>query len=87
MDKGLPKKRMANKWQQIKKLASEEGAKPWDFLNASTEYVAEEEASKRYETCLACPLLNKITKTCQECGCFMAAKTKLKLATCPIGKW
>ena len=78
---------MASKWQQIKKVISEEGVKPWDFLNPSTEYASEEEAAKRYETCLGCPLLNKTTKTCQECGCFMAAKTKLKLATCPIGKW
>jgi hypothetical protein len=24
---------------------------------------------------------------CKHCGCFMPAKTKFKLAKCPINKW
>lgn len=50
--------------------------------------VAEPEvAQKRIEICIACPSLIQITKTCKECGCFMAAKTKLKNAECPLKKW
>jgi len=78
---------MATKWEQIKRLAKSDEVKPWDFLKPSTEYADPAEADKRYEICLACPLLNQTTKTCQECGCFMAAKTKLKHATCPLSKW
>jgi hypothetical protein len=26
-------------------------------------------------------------KTCNQCGCNMLAKTKVKDATCPIGRW
>lgn len=78
---------MATKWEQIKKLINSDEVKPWDFLNPNTEYVSQEEAFDRYEICKLCPKLNQVTKTCQECGCFMAAKTKLKEATCPLGKW
>jgi hypothetical protein len=41
----------------------------------------------RMEICLQCPRLFKPTVTCKECGCFMKVKTKIKTATCPIGKW
>ena len=78
---------MATKWEQFKKLAKDDGVKPWDFLNPSTEYAEKEEADKRYSICQECPLFILSTKRCSECGCFMAAKTKLKHATCPINKW
>jgi hypothetical protein len=80
-------KKLTTKWEQIKKLAKSDDVKPWDFLKPSTEYADSEEADRRYDICLSCPLLNQTTKTCKECGCFMAAKTKLKQATCPVGKW
>ncbi len=78
---------MASKWDQIKRLANSEEVKPWDFLKPSTEYSSEEEAAERFSICLACPKLIQSTKRCSECGCFMAAKTKLKKATCPLNKW
>lgn len=78
---------MATKWEQIKKTLSSNDVKPWDFLNPNTEYASDDEAGKRFSICLSCPSLNQTTKTCKECGCFMAAKTKLKAATCPLNKW
>lgn len=78
---------MATKWEQIKNLINSEDAKPWDFLNPNTEYASAEESERRFNICLGCPSLNQSTKTCKECGCFMTAKTRLKLATCPLGKW
>jgi Family of unknown function (DUF6171) len=62
-------------------------AKPWDFLNPNTEYASDELSESRYDTCLSCPELIKLTKTCKQCGCFMALKTKLQDATCPLDKW
>lgn len=47
----------------------------------------EEVAAKRIEICIACPELIQITKTCKKCGCFMAAKTKIKNVECPLKKW
>ena len=61
--------------------------RPWDMLNPKTEYVEEEEASKRMDICKACPELIQLTKQCKKCGCFMELKTKLEYAKCPIGKW
>lgn len=78
---------MASKWDQIKRLINSDEVKPWDFLNPNTEYASEEESGNRYDICKSCPFLNQTTKTCKECGCFMPAKTKLKMATCPVGKW
>ena len=78
---------LASKWQQMKNLVNSEGVKPWDFLDPNTEYADKEVANERYSICQECPLFNKTTKTCTECGCFMAAKTKLALAVCPVGKW
>lgn len=59
---------------------------PLDLLS-SKNYTTKEIRNERFDICKECPRLFKPTKTCKECGCFMAAKTWLKDATCPIGKW
>ena len=72
-------------WEKWKKNLGE--TRPWDIVNPQTEWAEKELADKRYEICQGCPELLKITKQCKKCGCFMAAKTKLQAANCPIGKW
>jgi len=42
---------------------------------------------KRLAICKACPEFIAATSQCRKCGCFMSAKTKLKVASCPINKW
>jgi peptide deformylase len=76
-------------WKDFKKDNIEEAKKtrPWDLLNPNTVYVSDEKANERYEICLSCPELINITKQCKQCGCFMAVKTKLLEAVCPINKW
>ena len=59
---------------------------PMDLLFADN-YTAREIRDQRYETCKGCERIIRPTKTCKECGCFMAFKTWLKDASCPIGKW
>lgn len=61
--------------------------KPSDLINPNTEWADESLSSERYSICQSCPELIKLTKQCKKCGCFMAAKTKLQKATCPLGKW
>jgi hypothetical protein len=68
-----------------KKEKKKRVARPWDFLMPNTEYVSSLEAKERLDICKQCPKLT--AKVCQECGCFMPLKTKLKHAECPIGKW
>lgn len=72
-------------WQRYKQNLGE--VRPWDLLNPNSEWASEEKAEKRYSICQECPELIQLTKTCKKCGCFMAAKTKLEHAACPIGKW
>jgi ribosomal protein S27AE len=72
-------------WQKYKQNLGE--VRPWDLLNPNSEWASEEEADKRYSICQECPELIQLTKTCKKCGCFMAAKTKLQRASCPINKW
>lgn len=55
-------------------------------IKAST-LVAPEVAEQRIEICRKCPELMEKAMLCQKCGCFMPGKTKLVVATCPLGKW
>jgi membrane protease subunit (stomatin/prohibitin family) len=36
--------------------------------------------------CEECPKFTKL-KFCEECGCFMPVKVKLKDVKCPLDKW
>ncbi len=72
-------------WQKYKESLGD--TRPWDFLRADTQYAETEESKRRFEICKSCPELIKLTSQCKKCGCFMAAKTRLLEATCPIGKW
>lgn len=72
-------------WQRYKQNLGE--TRPWDLMNPRVERLSDEDRDVRYNICLSCPELIKITKQCKKCGCFMSEKTKLKSATCPIGKW
>jgi len=72
-------------YQQWKKNLGK--TRPWDMINPNVEHVSEDDAKMRLEICKACPFLIKSTTQCKKCGCFMQAKTKLKHAECPVGKW
>jgi len=60
---------------------------PMDLFKDDTAWATEQKAAERYSICRACPELIKLTKQCKKCGCLMNKKTKLELATCPLGKW
>lgn len=73
-----------SRWEQYKE---KNGVTPLDLLNPMTKQASEELSHSRFEICKACPELVKLTKQCKKCGCFMAVKTKLEGAICPLGKW
>lgn len=60
---------------------------PMDMINPETEWVDEALFNERFSICKTCPELIKLTKQCKKCGCFMTVKSKMKLASCPLGKW
>jgi hypothetical protein len=72
-------------WQKYKENLGE--TRPWDLVNPNTEWASGEVAQERLSICKQCPELIKLTTQCKKCGCFMAGKTKLEKATCPLGKW
>lgn len=59
---------------------------PFDLLSSSN-YTDRGTRDGRYAACKDCDRLIGLTKQCRECMCVMPAKTWLKDATCPIGKW
>jgi hypothetical protein len=59
---------------------------PMDLLS-SDNYTTKEIRNERFDVCKGCDRLFKPTRTCRECGCFMALKTWLKDAACPKDKW
>lgn len=69
-------------------VSDEDGKKvtPLDLLD-SKNYVSKDIRDARYDVCNGCERLFKPTKSCKECGCFMAMKTWLKDARCPLNKW
>ena len=52
--------------------------------------VSSEIREERYDTCKACPLFDAESKRCNDCGCFMEAKTWVggdPNMLCPQKKW
>jgi hypothetical protein len=43
--------------------------------------------TRRYDICHAFPKFIALTTNCTQCGCFMAFKTWIKSASCPLEKW
>lgn len=60
---------------------------PLDLMNPKKQRVSENVQKQRLSICETCPSFIHVTKQCMNCGCIMPLKTKLKDATCPLGKW
>lgn len=73
-----------SRWEQYKE---KNGVTPLDMLNPAKESSTLEVAEHRMNICRSCPEYIKLTTQCKKCGCFMAAKTKLQMAKCPLEKW
>lgn len=76
---------MNSPWQKYKQNLGE--TRPWDMIDPNVQKVSIEISDSRMYICKSCPELVKLTQQCKKCGCFMAAKTKLEKASCPLGKW
>jgi hypothetical protein len=56
-----------------------------DLFKPSMERSEKDLVEERMAICQTCPFFTG--KRCRKCGCFMALKTTLRQASCPIGKW
>jgi hypothetical protein len=61
--------------------------RPWDLFKKSQPKTIEGVREKRLEICKSCEHFIKLSHQCKKCGCFMDAKTRIRAATCPVGKW
>jgi hypothetical protein len=58
-----------------------------DASNSSLGFFSSKELQEqRYEVCKSCNSFTTL-KTCQECGCIIPLKIKLKNSVCPVNKW
>jgi hypothetical protein len=72
---------------ELKQINSEKESFFRPFLENNNIFVDKEMQNYRYNICKSCDKFINLTKQCKECGCFMTLKTRLKLTSCPIGKW
>lgn len=59
-------------------------AEGWKKMILSTD---DDYSKSRYKVCKKCPERNKVTGTCNVCGCLLKAKVKVKEEYCPMNKW
>lgn len=58
-----------------------------DLVKGKIEFSPPQDQKSRLDICNACPKLDKKIMQCTACGCFVKAKVKFKLSSCPLGKW
>ena len=49
--------------------------------------VSDETYNVRHEICKSCEMWIKKKDMCAECGCFIPAKARVILESCPLDKW
>lgn len=65
----------------------------WDLIkyiqqnHNSVLVVSEEVYKERIMTCRGCDKYDELENRCRECGCYLPAKAKVILDSCPLGKW
>lgn len=66
----------------------------WNFLTSMIRFafdrfrvVDHEEHVRRVSLCINCKRFDVPTRRCDECGCFVVPKAKIKSESCPIKKW
>jgi len=66
----------------------------WDLIkhiqqnqNHTRLFVSDETYKERIMTCKGCDKYNELENRCRECGCYVPAKAKIILDSCPLNKW
>ena len=58
-----------------------------DIITGKVEYVSDAQAEARMDICRQCPHMQQVMRVCQSCGCFLPAKVKFAMSSCPKSKW
>lgn len=65
----------------------------WDILNYVTNnqekvlFVSDDVYKERVDICKSCDKYHELENRCVECGCYVPAKAKIILDSCPLNKW
>ena len=65
----------------------------WELINYIQKnhekvlFVSEEEYKERIMTCRNCDKFREVQNECAACGCYLPAKARIVLDSCPLGKW
>jgi len=75
---------MTDKMPSRRQMARNLGKTVKGFVN-NPRFASPEEKQRRMEICKECEHFTG--SRCRKCGCYLAMKTKIKSAQCPIKKW
>lgn len=75
------------KYSQIAKNLAKSAAAETKAIVSGVSALPVDEQKRRFKLCQVCDRFASDQGRCTACGCFMGAKTKLRSATCPLGKW
>jgi hypothetical protein len=65
----------------------------WDLINymrrnqTTVLFVSDEIYKERMNICKGCEKYNEFENMCKECGCYVPAKAKIIMDSCPLDKW
>ncbi len=65
----------------------------WDLIKHIQQnhdkflFVSDEVYKERMMTCKGCDKYHEFENRCKECGCYVPAKAKVILDSCPLNKW
>lgn len=79
--------RPAHEFPSLPAMAVNLAGALWDWAVSGFEMASEEEQARRLAICGPCPFHDDGRCRHLGCGCFLAAKVKLKTQHCPISKW
>lgn len=74
---------LPSRWEMVKNLAQAAA----DAVKGGFDVRGPEETEAALKICAACPHLVDDGPRCGQCGCYLAYKVKLRVWTCPLGKW
>lgn len=82
------------KYPSLGEQASNLAKFSWDLIkhlqqnhNHTKLFVSDETYKERVTTCKGCDKYDELENRCTECGCYIPAKAKIILDSCPLNKW
>lgn len=74
-------------FDQIKNLSNLAAKIPRDLYQGKKVMVSDEEYDRRLDVCYLCEHYEENDKRCKLCGCYVVAKAKFEVSSCPALKW